>query len=150
MKVKIMISQPMNGKTNEEIKKEREMIVKGIEASGAEYLDTVLDLSEEKTPLHYLSKSIEYLDKADVVYFMPGWENSRGCRIEFECAKEYGKYIKCITKEEYEKISNVSKDIKKIKIKLKSCFDESIDEKELEENIKKFKTDLEEMLNDLT
>lgn len=27
---------------------------------------------------------------ADVVYFAPGWKEARGCRIEHECAKEYG------------------------------------------------------------
>ena len=41
-------------------------------------------------PLWFLGKSIELLSDADVVYFASGWENARGCRIEHECAVEYG------------------------------------------------------------
>ena len=155
MKVKIMISQPMRGKTNERIKKERECVIKAIEASNGEYLDTVFDSVEDGTPLSYLSKSINYLDKADIIYFMPGWEKSRGCRIEFECAKEYGKCIKCLTDEEFEimkkfsQLTDSSDEGKKtIKIKLKSHFDEKVDEYDLDSDIEKFRKDLEEMLND--
>ena len=151
---KVMISQPMRGKTNEEIKKEREGLIFAIENTGGEYLDSVLDISEERTPLFYLSKSIEYLDEADVIYFMPGWEKSRGCKIEFECAKAYGKFIKCfdeeemkIIKEEYEKNKGNKKTIK---IKFSSLFNEKVKDEDLDEDMKKFKTDLEEMLNDFT
>ena len=155
MNVKIMISQPMRGKTNEQIKKERKCLIDAIEASDGEYLDTVFDNVEDGTPLYYLSKSIKYLDEADVIWFMPGWEKSRGCRIEFECAKEYGKNIKCITEEEYKTMKMISElelkgssdeGKKTIKVKIKSNFDEE----DLDETMKKFKTDLEEMLNDFT
>lgn len=27
---------------------------------------------------------------------MPGWENARGCKIEYQVAKEYEKFIKII------------------------------------------------------
>lgn len=40
--------------------------------------------------LWYLGKSIEFLSKADYAYFAKGWENYRGCRIEHECAVQYG------------------------------------------------------------
>ena len=147
---KIMISQPMKGKTKEEIKKEREALIFAIEKAGGEYLDTVLDLSEEKTPLYYLSKSIEFLDAADIIYFMPGWEKSRGCRIEFECAKAYGKFIKCFDEEEMKNLKEEYTGNKKtIKIKFSSLFNED-DNEELDEEMKKFKKDLEEMLNDFT
>lgn len=149
---KVMISQPMRGKTNEQIKKEREDLIFAIENTGGEYLDTVLDLDENKTPLYYLSKSIDYLDKADIIYFMPGWEKSRGCRIEFECAKQYNKFIKCFDEEEMQSMKDVfetNKDEKKtIRIKFSSLFDDKDDD--LDEDIKKFKKDLEEMLNDFT
>ncbi len=159
MNVKIMISQPMRGKTNEQIKKERKCLIDAIEASAGKYLDTIFDNVKDGTPLHYLSKSIEYLDEADVIWFMPGWEKSRGCRIEFECAKEYGKNIKCITEEEYKELKMISElelsgssdeGKKTIKVKIKSNFDESVKEEDLDEAMKKFKTDLEEMLNDFT
>lgn len=92
-KMKIMISQPMRGKTNEQIRAERAELILKLEAEGHEVIDTVLDISENKSPLFYLSKSIELLDKADAVVFMPGWQQARGCRIEETCAKEYRKFL---------------------------------------------------------
>lgn len=92
--MKIMISQPMRGKTNEQIRKEREELVRRLQEEGHEVIDTVLDISENKSPIYYLSKSIELLDKADAVVFMKGWQEARGCRIEYTVAVEYGKFIK--------------------------------------------------------
>lgn len=92
--MKIMISQPMRGKTEEQIRSEREELVRQLEKQGHEVIDTVLDLSEGKTPVHYLAKSIELLAEVDAVVFMKGWENARGCRIEYSVASEYGKFIK--------------------------------------------------------
>ena len=91
--MKIMISQPMRGKTNEQIRTERTELILKLEAEGHEVIDTVLDISENKSPIFYLAKSIELLDKADAVVFMPGWQQARGCRIEEICAKEYGKFL---------------------------------------------------------
>ena len=92
--MKIMISQPMRGKTEEQIRSEREELVRQLEKQGHEVIDTVLNLSEGKTPVHYLAKSIELLAEVDAVVFMNGWENARGCRIEYSVASEYGKFIK--------------------------------------------------------
>jgi hypothetical protein len=83
----------MRGKTNEQIRAERAELILKLEAEGHEVIDTVLDISESKSPLFYLSKSIELLDKADAVVFMSGWQQARGCRIEEICAKEYGKFL---------------------------------------------------------
>lgn len=94
--MKIMISQPMRGKTNEQIREERVELVKQLDEQGYEVIDTVLDLSEGKTPVHYLAKSIELLAEADAVIFMPGWQDARGCRIEYQVASEYGKFIKLL------------------------------------------------------
>ena len=75
--MKMMISQPMRGKTNEQIRAERAELILKLEAEGYEVIDTVLDISENKSPLFYLSKSIELLDKADAVVFMSGWQQAR-------------------------------------------------------------------------
>ena len=91
--MKIMISQPMRGKTNEQIRKEREELVRRLQEEGHEVIDTVLDISENKSPIYYLSKSIELLDQVDVVHFMKGWEKARGCKIEHEVAVAYGKQV---------------------------------------------------------
>lgn len=93
--MKIMISQPMRGKTEKEIKDEREELVKKLQDEGHEVLETVFeDFDCYASPIAYLARSIEFLDKADAVVFMKGWENARGCIIEHEIALKYNKFIK--------------------------------------------------------
>lgn len=90
-----MISQPMKNKSVDEINKEREDLSKVLEEQGYDVLDTVLSESDvkEDDPLYYLAKSIEFLAEADIIVFMKGWEEARGCRIEHQIAKEYNKEI---------------------------------------------------------
>ena len=92
---KIMISQPMRGKTNELIKEERKVLVQEFEDKGYEVLDTVFDEAPKNVDeaIWFLSKSIEYLAQADIIFFMKGWEKARGCKIEHQVAIEYGKEI---------------------------------------------------------
>lgn len=96
--MKVMISQPMRGKTNDEIKKEREILVKELEKEGHEIVDTVIsDFVEgegDNYAIRCLAKSIEFIADVDAVVFMEGWETARGCVIEHEVAKKYGKYIR--------------------------------------------------------
>lgn len=94
--MKAMISQPMNGKSNEEIRAERKSLVDRLTKDGMEVLDTVFDEAPKDCDeaIFFLSKSIEYIGKTDVVYFMKGWEKARGCRIEHQVAVEYGKECK--------------------------------------------------------
>lgn len=95
---KLFISQPMNGKSDEEIKKERqEALLHVAEACGeeVELIDSFFENAPHNArPLWFLGKSLELLSTADVAYFVSGWENARGCRIEHECAVQYG--IDCI------------------------------------------------------
>ncbi|WP_304393254.1 hypothetical protein [uncultured Clostridium sp.] len=76
--MKAMISQPMKGKTNEEIVAERQDLVEILEEQGYEVLDTVFDEKDvlRNTPLCYLAKSLEALDEADVLVCMKGWEDA--------------------------------------------------------------------------
>ena len=93
--MKIMISQPMNGKTEKQIKDERKNLIKELEEEGHTVLETVFDDFDcYASPIAYLARSIEVLDKADAVVFMKGWENARGCIIEHEIATKYNKFIK--------------------------------------------------------
>lgn len=91
---KIFISQPMKGKSNEEIKKEREVIIdeisKKLDSEDFEVLDTVFEDFDGATPLKFLAKSLMVMADADVVYFADGWRAARGCRIENRCAIAYG------------------------------------------------------------
>ena len=95
--MKIMISQPMRGKTNEEIRQERKELVRRLQEEGHEVIDTILI---DKPPIdcdeavYFLGRSIELMSKADAIVFMKGWEKARGCRIEHQIAKDYGKFIK--------------------------------------------------------
>lgn len=92
--MKVMISQPMMGKSTKQIKEERENLIQMLESEGHQIIDTILDISECLSPIYYLGESIKKMSEADAVVFMPGWENARGCRIEHEIALEYEKYIR--------------------------------------------------------
>lgn len=94
--MKVMISQPMNGKTEEVIKEEREELIKALESEGYEVVDTIIANESPKdtdTAIYYLSKSIEFIGKVDMVVFMKGWEKARGCKVEHLVATEYNKKI---------------------------------------------------------
>lgn len=39
----------------------------------------------------YMGKDIMALLECDAVYFIRGWEKSRGCLLEYSAAKIYGK-----------------------------------------------------------
>ena len=97
--MKIMISQSMRGKTEEQIRKEREEIIKQLETEGHKVVDTIFKEEPPKQAhpgIWYLAKSIEAISKVDGVVFMNGWENARGCRIEHQVATAYGKFIKIL------------------------------------------------------
>lgn len=91
---KLFISQPMRGKTNEEILATREKAIASAERHLGEKVEVIdsffRDAPVEAKPLWFLGKSLELLSAADVVYFARGWEDARGCRIENTCAVEYG------------------------------------------------------------
>lgn len=93
--MKIMISQPMKGKTNEQIREERAELVTRLQEEGLEVVDTVFENApaDEDIAIYMLSQSIRYIGKVDAVYFMKGWENARGCKIEHEVAVQYGKQV---------------------------------------------------------
>ena len=92
--MKVMISQPMNGKTNEQINKEREEVKNKLENCGWEVVDTVFcdyekDKDKVNIPVFYLAKSIDAMSKVDAVLFMNNWDKSRGCIIEHEICLRY-------------------------------------------------------------
>ena len=90
---KIFISQPMKDKTSQEIEQERKKIIEKVERyfGEIEVIDSFFkDTPHDAKPLWFLGKSLELLSNADVIILGKGWENSRGCRIEHECAIQYG------------------------------------------------------------
>lgn len=91
---KLFISQPMRGKSDEEILAEREKAIKAAQELVGEPVEVIDSFFQsapaDARPLWFLGKSLELLANADVAYFAEGWQDARGCRIEHECAKEYG------------------------------------------------------------
>jgi hypothetical protein len=89
---KLFISQPMRGKTDEEIRKEREIVKQEAEALMQQPVEVIDSFFAGNTmkPLECLGESLKLLANADVAYFASGWEQARGCRIEWRCAKDYG------------------------------------------------------------
>ncbi len=93
--IKLFISQPMRGRDESTIMMERDLAKKIVkEKLGANNVEDInyFNFSAD-SPFIYLAKSIEVMDKADVVCFAPGWEHYRGCVVEWTVAKEYGKKI---------------------------------------------------------
>lgn len=94
MQLKVMISQPMNGKTDEEILFIRKNAKKYLESIGYDVVDTFFQDGpsgkEASRPIYFLGKSLKAMAFCNVVYFCKGWENTRGCRIEHAVASEYG------------------------------------------------------------
>lgn len=98
---KAMLSQPMAGKTDDEIREAREKAITALEKEGCEIVNTFFtdewyskESMEERgvvqIPLCFLAKSLENMSKCHVAYFCKGWENARGCRIEHDAAVAYG------------------------------------------------------------
>ncbi len=99
--MKLFISQPMKGKTDEQILKERDIAIQEVKEligdDDVEIIDSFFkDAPHDARPLWYLGKSLELLSTADVAYFAKDWDKYRGCKIEHICAIEYG--IDCIEK----------------------------------------------------
>lgn len=94
--MKLFISQPMKGKTDEQILEERNKAA-GLfilEGENVEVIDSFFkDAPAKAAPLWCLGESIKLLGEADVVYFCKDWQKYNGCTIEHECAVRYGKTI---------------------------------------------------------
>lgn len=90
---RLFISQPMKGKTNDEIVAERNAAVEAatrVLCEPVELIDSFFkDAPHDAKPLWFLAKSLELLSTADIVYFATGWEKYRGCKIEHTCAVDY-------------------------------------------------------------
>ena len=90
---KVFISQPMKDKTDQEIEQERKKIIEKTRKhfGEIEVIDSFFkDAPHDAKPLWFLGKSLELLSNANVIVLGKGWEHSRGCRIEHECAVQYG------------------------------------------------------------
>lgn len=99
--MKAMLSQPMAGKSEEEIKATREKAIATLKEKGYEIVNTLFtdkwysneamkDRGVVQIPLHFLAKSLENMSFCHAAYFCKGWEQARGCRLEHDAAVAYG------------------------------------------------------------
>ena len=91
--VKVFVSQPMRGKTNEEIMKERERVkdvvkrLYPLHIVKVEILDSFIKNSNSS--LETFIRGLNKMYEADLIYFVKGFKEYRGCKLEFEIATEY-------------------------------------------------------------
>ena len=85
---KLFISQPMKGKTDEEILKEREKAIASakrnfVEDEEIEVIDSFFQSAPaDARPLWFLGKSLELLSTADIAYFAKGWETQEAAALK--------------------------------------------------------------------
>ena len=96
-----LISQPMAGKTDDEIVRSRDKALLELEKLGYSTVNTLFtdewyskDSMEKRgvvqIPLCFLAKSLENMSLCHAAYFCKGWEKARGCKIEHDAAVAYG------------------------------------------------------------
>ena len=99
--MKAMVSQPMSGKTDDDIIATRDRAIAALTEKGYEIVNTLFTdewYSREsmeargvvQIPLCFLAKSLENMANCHAAYFCKGWEQARGCRIEHAAAEAYG------------------------------------------------------------
>lgn len=93
---KIYISGPITGRPN--YKEQFATISRKLEADGHIVVDPSVE-TEGLSPRDYMRISLARLEAADEILLLPGWENSKGAKIE----KLYAEYIGLRVREYKEK-----------------------------------------------
>ena len=93
-KFRLFISQPMTGLSIEKIKEDRQRgyeYFKSLKVTDKEIevIDNLQEDAEDYIATDYLSTDIKLLGRADGVLFLKGWEDARGCKVEYLVAKYY-------------------------------------------------------------
>ncbi len=98
---RLFVSQPMRGKTQEEIIEQRDKAVKELSSRLNEEFEVVDSYFTEDEPkdvknsgIYWLGKSLELLSECDLVLFIGDWWNYRGCQIERQVCENYGVEIR--------------------------------------------------------
>ena len=122
--IKVFISQPMSGRTEEEIIEERLQEIGKIRMyfdEDVQIIDSYITdddkalmaednannkmWSDGNEYVYMLGLSITLMAQADVVWFVDGWANSRGCMYEWSVACDSG--MRLIMKDSEGKIQDV-------------------------------------------
>ena len=104
----VFISQPMTGKSEEEILATRQKAIDEIHQLASKdgdvqvnIIDSYIDDATRNEfqgrmgdainwDIYWLSQSLKMLAMADIIWLCEGWEYSKGCNVELECAIQYG------------------------------------------------------------
>ena len=103
----IFISQPMTGKSEEEILATRQKEIDKIhqlaskDGEQVNIIDSYIDDATRNEfqgrmgdainwDIYWLSQSLQKLALADTIWLCDGWGHSKGCKIELKCAMQYG------------------------------------------------------------
>ena len=97
--IKVFISCTMNGRSDEEILKTRAELtnkLKGILKQEFEVIDSFFtdfnpNITQIDPAMYYLGLAISKMASADIVAFAKGWDKARGCKLEYDVARAYGK-----------------------------------------------------------
>lgn len=100
--MRVFISQPMAGLTDEEILDVREKAIEEIKSiyqfydrnNNLEIVSTFEVNENEIVPrntsrIWWLGRAIQMLDGCDTIFMCKGWEDSKGCKVERQVAIEY-------------------------------------------------------------
>lgn len=100
--MKVFISVPMRGRTDEEIAKDIAVAKSKLSEMAQEnqeyiiYIDNFvkvssdMDIKNPSTSMWCLGGAIQKMSECDAIYFCPGWQEARGCVIERHIAVLYG------------------------------------------------------------
>lgn len=94
---RLFVSQPMRGKTQDEIIEARDKAIERLSRrlnEGFEVAESYFTKDEPKdvknSGVYWLGKSLELLSECDLVLFIGDWMNYRGCVIEYDVCINYG------------------------------------------------------------
>lgn len=92
--MKVMISQPMNGIPDSEVRRIQNELKERFAKYHIEVVDSFLTEEVDKNlrnkGVFYLGITIQkFLSDVDAVYFVNGWQRARGCKIERQICEEY-------------------------------------------------------------
>ena len=91
--MKVFLSHKMNGLTEKEVMKIRKEALNYLQSKYGE-IELIDNYNHINVPtdagrLWHLGASIQLMEKADAIYFCPGWSSANGCVIEHHICYMY-------------------------------------------------------------
>lgn len=92
--MKIYLSIPITGHDIEEVKARAAKLKQLLTSSWNEVI-TPFDVCQEKDKpySYYMGRDIEALLECDAIFMAEGWQNSKGCTLEYNAAMLYTKSV---------------------------------------------------------